>query len=58
MVSVLESFNPDAPGQVLINELKVKEADMQWLQAILYMVCPDHYFFDPAYSRLNKAENR
>ena len=25
---------------------------------MLYMICPDHYFFDPAYSRLNKAENR
>ena len=31
---------------------------MQWLTSMLYMVCPDHYFFDPAYSRLNKAENK
>ena len=25
---------------------------------MLFMVAPDHYFFDPAYSRLNRAENR
>lgn len=25
---------------------------------MLYFVCPDHYYFDPAYSRLNKAANK
>ena len=31
---------------------------MQWLQSMLFMVAPDHYFFDPAYNRLNRAQNR
>ena len=52
-------MNPEeASGWALIKELKVKNADMQWLQTMLYMICPDHYFFDPAYSRLNKKDNR
>ena len=59
LVRVMEQLNPEeAAGWALIKELKTKNADMQWLQTILYMVCPDHYFFDPAYSRLNKAQNK
>ena len=32
--------------------------DKHWITCMLFMVCPDHYFFDMAYSRLNKAENK
>mgnify|MGYP003330584146 CR=1 FL=1 len=54
LVLVLSSMNSDQAGTNLIEELKKKEADMQWITSMLFMVCPEHYVFDFSYSRLNK----
>ena len=39
-------MNSQPDGLQLIEELKKKDVDMQWILSMLYFVCPQHYVFD------------
>ena len=54
LIRVMLSLNPAAPGMELVNQLKKKDADSQWLTSMLFMIDPNHEYFSFSYSRAKK----
>ena len=50
LIRVMSNLDARPPGQALIQELRRKDVDVPWMTSLLFMLEPNHRFFDERYT--------